>query len=62
MTAADELHGQRCLSDVTWAALGRHYTDRQRLDLVATVGGYQLVAMFLNSTGVELDAGVPDEM
>lgn len=62
MVAADELHRTRCLSDITWQALGRHYTDQQRLDLVATVGGYQLVAMFLNSTGVELDAGVPDEM
>ena len=24
------------------------------------VGNYHLVAMFLNSTGVQLDAGVPD--
>jgi len=31
------------------------------LDVIATVGNYHLVAMFLNSTGVPLDEGVPDD-
>jgi alkylhydroperoxidase family enzyme len=60
LTAADELHSQSCLSDDTWAALGEHYSTEQLLDLVATVGNYHLVAMFLNTLGVELDPGVPD--
>lgn len=59
LTAADELHTTSSLGDTTWAALGRHLSTEQVLDLVATVGNYHLVAMFLNSTRVELDAGVP---
>ena len=60
LTAADELHTRSALSDATWAALGEHYSTEQVLDLIATVGNYHLVAMFLNSARVELDDGVPD--
>jgi alkylhydroperoxidase family enzyme len=60
LQAADELHTSTNLTDDTWRALSDHYTVEQVLDLVATVGNYHLVAMFLNTTGVQLDAGVPD--
>jgi 4-carboxymuconolactone decarboxylase len=60
MEAADELHSTSNLTDATWAALAAHYTTEQLLDLIATVGNYHLVAMFLNSTRVQLDDGVPD--
>ncbi len=60
LTAADELHTTSSLTDATWAALGEHLGTEQVLDLVATVGNYHLVAMFLNATRVELDPGVPD--
>ncbi len=61
MIAADELHLHQSLSEHTWNALTDAYDTEQVLDLIATVGNYHLVAMFLNSTGVPLDAGVPDE-
>jgi 4-carboxymuconolactone decarboxylase len=60
LQAADELHERQTLDDATWAALADRYTVPQLFDLVATVGNYHLVAMFLNATNVELDAGVPD--
>jgi alkylhydroperoxidase family enzyme len=60
LDAADQLHERSTLDDATWAALTARYSTEQVLDLVATVGNYHLVAMFLNSTGVQLDAGVPD--
>lgn len=59
LTAADELHTTSSLSDETWDALAARLDTQQVLDLVATVGNYHLVAMFLNATRVELDAGVP---
>jgi replicative superfamily II helicase len=37
------------------------YSHQQILDLIATVGNYHMVAMFLNSTKVPLDVGVPDD-
>jgi alkylhydroperoxidase family enzyme len=61
LTSADELHNDYCLSDSTWAALSVQYSDQQILDLIATVGNYHMVAMFLNSTKVPLDVGVPDD-
>lgn len=61
LTAADELHEHQSLSDHSWSALTDAYSTEQVLDVIATVGNYHLVAMFLNSTGVPLDDGVPDE-
>lgn len=60
LVAADELHDHSALSDPTWAALTARYDTEQVLDLIATVGNYHLVAMFLNSVRVELDPGVPE--
>ena len=57
--AADELHADAFLSDLTWQALAAHYDTQQMLDVVFTVGQYNLVSMALNSCGVQLDEGVP---
>lgn len=55
LTAVDELDALSNLSDATWAALGEHLDDRQRMDLVFTVGCYSLLAMAFNTFGVELE-------
>lgn len=51
--AVDELDERSAISDATWAELGRHLDDRQRMDLVFTVGGYCLLAMAVNTFGIE---------
>jgi 4-carboxymuconolactone decarboxylase len=53
--AADELHEDACLSDATWQALSARYDTRQMLDLIFTVGQYNLVSMALNSLGVQIE-------
>ena len=60
LRAADELHTASSLSDATWEALSAAWSVEQVLDIIATVGNYHLVAMFLNATRVALDAGIPD--
>jgi len=55
LRACDELHSDQFVSDDTWALLSRFLGEQQRMDLVFTVGQYTLVAMFLNSFGVQLD-------
>ena len=60
LRAADELHTTSSLTDATWDALTARFTTEQVLDVVAAVGNYHLVAMFLNATRVALDAGIPD--
>jgi len=56
LTAVDELHEQSRISDDTWAALGERFDDRQRMDLVFTIGTYGTLAMAFNTFGVQLDS------
>lgn len=58
LRAADELHTDAMISDQTWAALSERYTTKQLMDVVFTVGQYNLVSMALNTFGVQLDKGV----
>jgi alkylhydroperoxidase family enzyme len=57
--AADDLHDRGVVADDTWRALAAQYDERQLLDVLFTVGQYNLVSWVLNSLGVELDPGVP---
>lgn len=58
LRAVDELHKDSFVSDRTWAALAEKYSEKQMMDLVFTVGQYNLVSMALNSFGVQLDEGL----
>jgi hypothetical protein len=51
--AVDDLTARYTVSDATWAELGQVFTDEQRMDLVFTIGGYLLLAMAVNTFGVE---------
>jgi len=53
--AADELEDKSNLTDETWAALGEHLSERQRMDFVFTVGAYGMLAMAFNTFGVQLE-------
>jgi 4-carboxymuconolactone decarboxylase len=55
VAAVDELHQQSRITAITWAALGARLDDRQRMDLIFTVGGYGVLATALNTFGVELE-------
>lgn len=57
--AVDELHADRRLSDDLWAELDEIYSREQMMDFVFTVGQYAMLALALNSFGVERDPGVP---
>lgn len=53
--ATDELHEDSFISDATWELLASRYSTQQMMDLVFTVGEYNMVSMALNSFGVQLD-------
>ncbi|MEM7466223.1 MAG: carboxymuconolactone decarboxylase family protein [Pseudomonadota bacterium] len=59
LTAVDELHNDAFISDATWSGLTEFFDTKQMMDLVFTVGQYNLVSMALNSFGVQLDDGLP---
>jgi 4-carboxymuconolactone decarboxylase len=58
LRAADELHLDFRLSDATWTQLAAVYSTEQLIEVPMLVGHYHLVAMTLNSLGVELDEGL----
>jgi 4-carboxymuconolactone decarboxylase len=55
LRAVDELQAEAFISDATWDILSQRYDEKQLLDVVMTVGQYNLVSMFLNTCGVQLD-------
>jgi 4-carboxymuconolactone decarboxylase len=58
LQATDELHSDAFITDATWQRLSEHLSTEQLMDLVFTVGQYNLVSMALNSFGVQLDEGL----
>ncbi len=59
LQAADELHADAHVSDATWKGLEAHLSTQQLMDVVFTVGQYNLVSMALNSFGVQADDELP---
>jgi len=55
LRATDELVGDALITDATWATLAGELDTEQLMDLVFTVGAYDLLAMAFRSFGVELD-------
>jgi alkylhydroperoxidase family enzyme len=56
LAAVDELLADAAIGDGTWAVLAAELDERQLMDLVFTVGAYEVLAMAFRTFGVELDA------
>ena len=59
LRATDELRADAFVTDATWAELSRRWSTQQLMDLVFTVGQYNLVSMALNTFGVQPEPGLP---
>jgi alkylhydroperoxidase family enzyme len=55
LAAVDELHADRFLSDATWDRAAAHLSAEQMLELCMLTGHYEMVAMTLNSAGVQVE-------
>ena len=51
--AVDDLVTQHTVAPPTWDELGHRFSDEQRMDLVFTIGGYLLLAIAVNTFGVQ---------
>jgi alkylhydroperoxidase family enzyme len=56
LAAVDELLADARIGDATWTALSSRRDTRQMMDLVFTVGAYELLAMAFRTFDLELDA------
>lgn len=57
LQATDELHNERRITSATWDELAKHLNEMQMMELCFLVGQYEMLAMFLQSAGVQLEAG-----
>jgi AhpD family alkylhydroperoxidase len=55
LMAVDELDEKSNVSNETWTALCERLDERQRMDLIFTIGGYIALAMAINTFGVQLE-------
>ncbi|HEY6789246.1 MAG TPA: carboxymuconolactone decarboxylase family protein [Trebonia sp.] len=58
LRSVDEIVADRYICDATWTQLAEHLDRQQLMDLVFTVGAYDMLAMACNNFGVELDRGM----
>jgi len=56
--AVDELHFKACIEESTYARLAGHFNTQQLIDLVFTVGCYDLLSMAFRTFGVEMESGL----
>ncbi len=55
LDATDELFADGRVGEATWSGLTNHYDQRQLMDLVFTIGNYNMISWALNSFGVQVD-------
>ncbi len=59
LQATDELLEDTMLSDEVWSTLSGNLSTEQITDLIFTVGQYNLMAVALNSLGIQREPGIP---
>ena len=55
LRATDELHKDYFICDDTWDTLSEQYDEHQKLEFTLLVGQYTKLAMFINSTGIDIE-------
>ena len=55
LTATDELHHTRDLSDQTWVEVRRHLDERRSIELLMLAGHYEMLATALHTLRLEPD-------
>ena len=58
LRSVDEIVADRYISDETWQVLAGHFDRKQLMDLVFTIGAYDMLAMAFDTFGLELDPGM----
>jgi alkylhydroperoxidase family enzyme len=60
LQAADDLLGDGALSDATWGVLATAFDTQQVLDLIFTIGAYEMMAFMMRSFALDLDDDLPE--
>lgn len=55
LKATDELHRDQFITDATWSALAKRYSQEQLIEIVMLAGCYLTMGMLTRSFGIELE-------
>nr|WP_301334213.1 carboxymuconolactone decarboxylase family protein [Solimonas sp. SE-A11] len=58
LQACDDMAREQAISTATWAALAAHYREPLLIEITILIGHYQMVAGFLNSSGIALEPAI----
>ncbi len=62
LSACDEIYLNKLISDETWRVLSAHYSEKLLIEITILVGHYEMIAAFLNSTGLQLEAPIEQKL
>jgi alkylhydroperoxidase family enzyme len=60
LAAVDQLIADALINDATWSALAAELDEHQLMDLIFTVGAYDVLAMLFRSVKVQMDDDLRD--
>jgi len=58
MLACDEVFREQCIAEATWQILAQKYSEKLLIEIVILIGHYQMIAGFLNSSGIRLEPAI----
>lgn len=59
LRAVEEISRDTCIGDATWSELAARYSDKELMDIVFTVGAYEMHAVAFNSIGLQPESDLP---
>lgn len=62
LSACDEIYRNKLISDETWRVLSTHYSEKLLIEITILVGHYEMIAAFLNSAGLQLEAPIEQKL
>lgn len=62
MQACDDMHENYCISTPVWELLSQHYGKALLVEVTILIGHYQMIAGFLNSAGLVLEAPIEEKL
>ncbi|MDQ8036324.1 MAG: carboxymuconolactone decarboxylase family protein [Pedobacter sp.] len=62
MLACDEVHRDKCIAEATWQILAAHYSEKLLIEIVMLIGHYEMIAGFLNSSGIALEPAMEEKL
>lgn len=62
LQACDDLFHDKYIADDTWQQLSRDYDEKALIEITVLIGHYEMVAGFLTSAGLQLEAPIEEKL